>query len=744
MDFSADVDLDFNEWRKILFRKSRGTKTIKKEAQSRSGNFKETKSENSSVEKVKPAFVLKPHPACEVPTGWKIIEETETHRMICLKKRKKKSCKDTKSEEVSGGSKLDECFLVLVEKDGTLASNGKISDHQVILDDPDSLDILTNVFCGPNDELDSSACLLVEVANKLTVEKSEEIEDDCAAAGDHVDIDTEFTSAEDDDVEKISRFDLKKNQLLMAGFTEDLFGELCMAKFKELSQVEKKAYTEEKRRIIPKFDGHEGVSRRQLEGKYDPGWPEPAQLSTTPCPLLSTLLVLGQFGHIPSGRMVRTGYKQSRMPAMARGGAVAELYLEDKDGYRGKDVKEAADLISNIVQGKMTKVTGDTLREIKMRRVESFLKDKLGLEGQLADQQNLKEAKVEGKVNNFTKLMEPIVRACKEDDLKNYPGNENVTEVDKIVVEESSSNCSKVENSHAVKKASKVSFEKLMNVEKRDNPDQIKVELSKQVVPSASLKPLPTSPDPVSSTPSLESDDTNVKLSVDQATELTPDLIGLFTLTLPVSPGSDLAQLSSLQDDISWFDTPVSIMCMENSEVVGVPLIEVKLRDKEMAMAVLIGLKHKYPGLEGDTTGSHADILPDKETGLYTLCFTNIPNLIYDDKKSTPEEFVSTYATLGNTYDQPSTPDNEAKGAFGLKYPEDDDSEIDPKSPKGCAGTAKASKADDVDIDAKFIGSEEDDDADIKTETSRDHEASSEESSDADYECESDDLGDAD
>ena len=266
MDFSADVDLNFNEWRKILFRKSRGTKTIKKEAQSRSGNFKETKSENSSVEKVKPAFVLKPHPACEVPTGWKIIEETETHRMICLKKRKKKSCKDTKSEEVSGGSKLDECFLVLVEKDGSLASNGKISDHQVILDDPDSLDILTNVFCGPNDELDSSACLLVEVANKLTVEKSEEIEDDCAAAGDHVDIDTEFTSAEDDDVEKISRFDLKKNQLLMAGFTEDLFGELCMAKFKELSQVEKKAYTEEKRRIIPKFDGHEGVSWRQLEG----------------------------------------------------------------------------------------------------------------------------------------------------------------------------------------------------------------------------------------------------------------------------------------------------------------------------------------------------------------------------------------------------------------------------------------------------------------------------------------------
>ena len=48
-----------------------------------------------------------------------------------------------------------------------------------------------------------------------------------------------------------------------------------------------------------------------------------------------------------------------------------------------------------------------------------------------------------------------------------------------------------------------------------------------------------------------------------------------------------------------------------------------KLRYKDIAMAVLNGLKYKYPGLEGDTSGTHADILPDKETGLYTLCFTD-------------------------------------------------------------------------------------------------------------------------
>merc|ERR1719508_642091 len=45
---------------------------------------------------------------------------------------------------------------------------------------------------------------------------------------------------------------------------------------------------------------------------------------------------------------------------------------------------------------------------------------------------------------------------------------------------------------------------------------------------------------------------------------LTPDLIGLYTLSLPVSPSSDLTLFSSLQEDITWFDTPVSLRCIEN------------------------------------------------------------------------------------------------------------------------------------------------------------------------------------
>jgi len=48
------------------------------------------------------------------------------------------------------------------------------------------------------------------------------------------------------------------------------------------------------------------------------------------------------------------------------------------------------------------------------------------------------------------------------------------------------------------------------------------------------------------------------------------------------------------------------------------------MKDKEMALAVLKGLKDKYPGLEGDTDGNHDDLYPDEISGLYTLCFTDI------------------------------------------------------------------------------------------------------------------------
>merc|ERR1719318_799284 len=77
--------------------------------------------------------------------------------------------------------------------------------------------------------------------------------------------------------------------------------------------------------------------------------------------------------------------------------------------------------------------------------------------------------------------------------------------------------------------------------------------------------------------------------------ELAPDVVGLFTMALVVPSGPDPAMLSELEEDIAWFDSPVSIMFVENGNTV----IEVKMRNKAMAVAALKGLESKYPGLEG-------------------------------------------------------------------------------------------------------------------------------------------------
>merc|ERR1711942_110826 len=96
--------------------------------------------------------------------------------------------------------------------------------------------------------------------------------------------------------------------------------------------------------------------------------------------------------------MVRTGYKQCRVPVITRSRVMQEdLFLENKECYRGKNVTEAAGIIKNILHGKGEKVDGDTLREIKMKRVESFLKDKLGVLSDLSVMETQSQ-------NTFTKL----------------------------------------------------------------------------------------------------------------------------------------------------------------------------------------------------------------------------------------------------------------------------------------------------------------------------------------------------
>ena len=49
--------------------------------------------------------------------------------------------------------------------------------------------------------------------------------------------------------------------------------------------------------------------------------------------------------------------------------------------------------------------------------------------------------------------------------------------------------------------------------------------------------------------------------------------------TLPVPQGSDRNILTSMQEDIPWFETPVPVLCME--DISGGTLSEARFRDQE-------------------------------------------------------------------------------------------------------------------------------------------------------------------
>jgi len=339
--------------------------------------------------------------------------------------------------------------------------------------------------------------------------------------------------------------------------------------------------------------------------------------------LQKTRLGDGKFGHIPSARLVRTGYKQSKMPGKIRCETVAELFLEDKEYYRNKQVKEAARLIRNILQGKTAEVTGDTLRELKMRRVEHFLKDKLGLQkgdenikvvGDSNDGKREDASKVtEENMQEFDGSAKQVEDVTKYTQVKDVKCSKNCNVIDEEICKDDSTDA--VFKDSAVTKGDGRKEDSRKSKLLKQEAARRKLEKEALIFPAAFINEAKI--EEVHRT-TIQNDNVNITL--------TPDLFGLFTLSLPISSSSDLTLFSSLQEDITWFDTPVSLGCIENKTEA----------DKDMAMAVLLGLKYKYPGLEGDMTGAHSDILPDKETGLYTLCFTDIKMKRY---KATMQQF---------------------------------------------------------------------------------------------------------
>ena len=226
----------------------------------------------------------------------------------------------------------------------------------------------------------------------------------------------------------------------------------------------------------------------------------------------------GKFGRVPTARMVRCGYKQCKAPNFSKITNFPDLFLDFKDFYRNTNFNDAANLIATIAHGNISEVTKISLKEIKMKRIESFLKT------------NLK--------------------------------------VDTIGATGSSS-------------AEKYSI-------LRDN---------NAMDDSLFMKP-----------ESLED-------------ELLCDSLGHYTLIFSsISPND----LSRVVDDVSWFDEPVSVNVREERKEV-----EFKFVDKSIAVAILNGLKQKYPGVLGISSGTFQDFIPDKDTGLYTLSFEDLKKMRY-------------------------------------------------------------------------------------------------------------------
>ena len=125
--------------------------------------------------------------------------------------------------------------------------------------------------------------------------------------------------------------------------------------------------------------------------------------------------MVGKFGVLPSNRVIKNGYKMYKSPQYTRQPVNSKLFLEDKDRYRNRKIEEAADDIKNILNGCDSKLN-TSLKDIKMRRVELFLKERLGVEETTAGQgmADMFLSVVEGGVKEVCNRFEDVTEVMTE------------------------------------------------------------------------------------------------------------------------------------------------------------------------------------------------------------------------------------------------------------------------------------------------------------------------------------------
>merc|ERR1711936_231135 len=95
-----------------------------------------------------------------------------------------------------------------------------------------------------------------------------------------------------------------------------------------------------------------------------------------------------------------------------------------------------------------------------------------------------------------------------------------------------------------------------------------------------------------------------------------------YTISVPVTRETQDCTISALEEDVGWFEPPVSVLPV-TEPVTGDTILEVKMKEEDVTIATFQGLRHKYPGMDVDRTGAHVDIIADKDTGMFMLMFVD-------------------------------------------------------------------------------------------------------------------------
>ena len=85
---------------------------------------------------------------------------------------------------------------------------------------------------------------------------------------------------------------------------------------------------------------------------------------------------------------------------------------------------------------------------------------------------------------------------------------------------------------------------------------------------------------------------------------LVSDGLGFNTLFMAYDEEKDAGLAAKLQEDLTWFDVPLSIQPGTN-QATGASILKIEMKNKEVTIAAYLGLKLKYPGLEIDKTGTY-------------------------------------------------------------------------------------------------------------------------------------------